>query len=46
MNYIVGYAQLKYSSNMKICTINFITKVNLVLGVCGTDYDIYYKIWK
>ena len=28
MNYLVGYAQLKYSSNRKFCTINFITKVN------------------
>ena len=43
MHYIVGYAQLKYSSDKKSCTINFITKVNPILGTCGTDYDIYYK---
>ena len=28
MSYLVGYAQLKYSSDRKICTINFIIKVN------------------
>ena len=28
MHYLVGYAQLKYSSDRKICTINFITRVN------------------
>ena len=28
MNYLVGYAQIKYSSNKKICIITFITKIN------------------
>ena len=28
MHYLVGYTQLKYSSDRKICTINIITRVN------------------
>ena len=28
MHYLVGYAQLKYSSDKKNCNISFITKVN------------------
>ena len=43
MHYIVGYAQLKYSSDRKICTINFITRVNPKLGEEGKDYKILYK---
>ena len=43
MHYLVGYAQLKYSSNKNICTVKFITKVNPKLGTNGVDYRIYYK---
>ena len=43
MHYIVGYAQLKYSSDRKMCTINFITRVNPKLGEEGKDYKIIYK---
>ena len=42
MHYLVGYAQLLYSSDKKVCTINFITRVNLKLGTAGTDYKILY----
>jgi alpha-amylase len=42
MHYLVGYAQLLYSSDKKKCTINFITKVNPELGTEGTDYKILY----
>ena len=42
MHYLVGYAQLLYSSDKKVCTINFITKVNPKLGKEGTDYKIKY----
>ena len=42
MHYLVGYAQLLYSSDKKVCTINFITKVNPKLGKEGTDYKIIY----
>ena len=43
MHYIVGYAQLLYSSDKKVCTINFITRVNPKLGTEGSDYKILYK---
>ena len=43
MHYLVGYAQLKYSSDKKICTVKFITKVNPKLGTKGVDYNIRYK---
>ena len=43
MHYLVGYAQLKYSSDRKICSINFITRVNPKLGEEGKDYKILYK---
>ncbi len=43
MHYLVGYAQLLYSSDKKVCTINFITRVNPKLGTQGTDYKILYK---
>ena len=43
MHYLVGYAQLKYSSDRTICTINFITRVNPKLGEEGKDYKILYK---
>ena len=39
MHDIVGYAQLKYSADRKICTINFITRVNPSI----TNYKIIYK---
>ena len=39
MHYLVGYAQLKYSSDRRICTIKFITRVNPTL----TNYKIIYK---
>ena len=39
MSYLVGYAQLKYSSDRKICTINFITKINPKIY----NYKIFYK---
>ena len=42
MHYLVGYAQLKYSSDRKICTITFITRVNPKLGKEGEDYKILY----
>ena len=42
MHYLVGYAQLKYSSDRSICTIKFITKVNPILGTEGNDYYIKY----
>ena len=42
MNLLVGYAQQKYSSDRKSCTINFITFVNPSLGVKDTDYKILY----
>jgi len=42
MHYLVGYAQLLYSSDKKVCTINFITRVNPKLGTAGTDYKILY----
>ena len=43
MHYLVGYAQLKYSKNKKICTIKFITRVNPKLGIEGKDYYILYN---
>ena len=43
MHYLVGYTQLKYSSDRKICTINIITRVNPKLGEEGKDYKILYK---
>ena len=43
MHYLVGYAQLKYSSDGKRCTITFITKVNPILGIENEDYKILYK---
>ena len=42
MHYLVGYAQLLYSSNKEECTIKFITRVNPKLGKEGTDYKILY----
>ena len=42
MHYLVGYAQLLYSSDKKVCTINFITRVNPELGTEGSDYKILY----
>ena len=42
MSLLVGYSQLLYSSDKKICTINFITRVNPKLGTEGTDYKILY----
>ena len=42
MHYLVGYAQLLYSSDKKECRINFITKVNPKLGKEGKDYKILY----
>ena len=42
MHYIVGYAQLKYSSDKNIATLKFITKVNPILGEEGKDYYINY----
>ena len=42
MSLLVGYAQLLYSSDKKVCTINFITKVNPKLGTKGTNYKILY----
>ena len=39
MHYLVGYAQWKYSSDRKFCTINFITKVNPNIN----NYKIIYK---
>ena len=43
MHYLVGYAQLLYSSDKKVCTINFITRVNPELGTEGSDYKILYS---
>ena len=43
MHYLVGYAQQKYSSDKKSCTITFIIKVNPKLGIEGQDYKILYK---
>ena len=43
MHYLVGYAQQKYPSDKKSCTITFITKVNPKLGIEGQDYKILYK---
>ena len=43
MRYLVGYAQLKYNEDKTICTLKFITKVNPILGVEGTDYQIKYN---
>ena len=42
MHYLVGYTQLLYSSDKRVCTINFITRVNPKLGTAGTDYKILY----
>ena len=42
MHYLVGYSQLKYSPDRKICAINIITKVNPKLGEEGSDYEILY----
>ena len=39
MSYLVDYAQLKYSSDRKICTINFIIKVNPNIN----NYKIIYQ---
>ena len=43
MNILVGYAQLKYSQDKKKCTINFITKINPILGTPNVDYKIFYS---
>ena len=43
MHYLVGYSQLKYSSDRKICTITVITRVNPKLGEEGKDYKLLYK---
>ena len=43
MHYLVGYSQLIYSYSKTQCTINFITKVNPILGTEGIDYKILYK---
>ena len=42
MNLIVGYSQLLYSSDKKVCTVTFITKVNPKVGTEGKDYQIIY----
>jgi alpha-amylase len=42
MHYLVGYTQLLYSSDKRVCTINFITRVNPKLGTEGVDYKILY----
>ena len=42
MHYLVGYAQLLYSSDKRVCTINFITRVNPKLGTEGINYKILY----
>ena len=39
MHDVVGYAQLKYSSDRRICTIKFIATVNPALG----NYQVLYK---
>ena len=46
MNLLVGYSQLLYSSDKKVCTINFITRVNPKLGKEGVDYKIIYTFDK
>ena len=43
MNYLVGYTQLLYSEDRNSCIINFITKVNPILGFEDIDYKIIYK---
>ena len=43
MHYLVGYAQLKYSTDKQTCTIIFITKVNPKLGIENKDYKIIFK---
>ena len=42
MHYLVGYSQLLYSSDKRVYTINFITRVNPKLGTEGADYKILY----
>ena len=39
MSYLVGYAQLQYSSDRKIYTINFFAKINPNIN----NYKIFYK---
>ena len=46
MHYLVGYTQLLYSSDKRVCTINFITRVNPKLGTEGVDYKILYTFDK
>ena len=41
MNYLIGYAQLKYSIDRKTFIITFITKVN---SAKITNYDTNYKL--
>ena len=41
MHYLIGYAQLKYSSDRKTCNITFITKVNSAKII---NYDSNYKL--
>ena len=43
MHYLVGYAQLKYSSDRKSCNVIFYTRVNPKLGKENQDYKIIYK---
>ena len=43
MHYLVGYAQLKYSSDRKSCNVIFYTRVNPKLGKQNEDYKINYK---
>ena len=43
MHYFVGYAQLKYSSNLQSCEITFYSRVNPILGTKDQDYTIIYK---
>ena len=43
MHYLVGYTQLKYSSDKNYCTIKIITKVNPKLGEEGKDYYFIYN---
>ena len=44
MNYLVGYAQLKYSSNKTYCNITFITRINEEkLSQLNINYNILYK---
>ena len=42
MHYLVGYVQLLYLQDKRTCILNFITRVNPVLGTKGTDYKILY----